>query len=160
MARWRPGTVVTGTITRLTDFGVFVALDGAEGLLLLHEMSWGRAPWPLTAHFTPGHDLRAVVLKEHPTKNRVLLGIRQLRPDPWADVTERYPVGRRIRGRVTSTPDYGLFVELEPEVEGILHVSAMPEGARFTVGDEVFVTIRWVDPDERRMGLSLPGGTE
>ncbi|HXG19375.1 MAG TPA: 30S ribosomal protein S1 [Methylomirabilota bacterium] len=155
------GVIIEGTVKNITDYGAFVDLGGIDGLLHITDMSWGRIGHP-SELLTVGEKIKVVVLKFDPEKERVSLGLKQLVPDPWSTVTERYTVGSRVRGKVVSLADYGAFVELEKGVEGLLHVSEMSWTKRvthpsklFSVGDEVEVMILEVAPEHRRISLGL-----
>src|SRR5690242_11819583 len=118
------GAVVTGVIKNLTDYGAFVDLGGIDGLLHVSDISHGRVTHPSQV-IQVGQEVTAKVLKFDRAKERISLGIRQLTPDPWESMAERLPQGSRIVGRVMSVTDYGAFVEIEPGVEGLIHVSEM-----------------------------------
>ncbi len=118
------GSVVTGTVKNLTEYGAFIDLGGIDGLLHVSDMSHGRVTHPSQV-LQAGQEVTAKVLKFDKSKERISLGIRQLTPDPWESMTERLPQGSRIVGRVMSVTDYGAFVEIEPGVEGLIHVSEM-----------------------------------
>src|SRR5882672_7252561 len=110
------GAVVTGVVKNLTDYGAFVDLGGIDGLLHVSDMSHGRVTHP-SEMLHAGDEITVKILKFDRSKERVSLGIKQLEPDPWSNIAERYPVGARVVGRVVSVPDYGAFVEIEPGVE-------------------------------------------
>jgi len=155
------GVIIEGAVKNITDYGAFVDLGGIDGLLHITDMSWGRIGHP-SEMLTVGEKIKVVILKFDPEKERVSLGLKQLVPDPWGTVTERYAVGARVRGKVVSLADYGAFIELENGVEGLLHVSEMSWTKRVThpskllsVGEEVEVLILEVDPDHRRISLGL-----
>jgi small subunit ribosomal protein S1 len=155
------GSVVTGRVKNITDYGVFVDLGGLDGLLHITDLSWGRIAHPSEA-VQVGDEIEVKVLKLDREKLRLSLGRKQLLPDPWADVPERYPVGARVRGRVLGVTDYGAFVELEPGVEGLIHVSEMSWSKRVkhpskivSVGDTVEVVVLDVKPEQRRISLGL-----
>ncbi len=155
------GVILEGTVKNITDYGAFVDLGGIDGLLHVTDMSWGRVNKPSDL-LKPGDKVRVVVLKYDPERGRVSLGMKQIMPDPWATVRERYPVGSRVHGRVVSITDYGAFVELEKGVEGLVHVSEMSWTKRVThpskvveVGQEVDVVVLDVDPQNRRISLGL-----
>ncbi|MBI5534216.1 MAG: 30S ribosomal protein S1 [Deltaproteobacteria bacterium] len=118
------GMVVKGTIKNITEYGAFVDLGGIDGLLHITDMSWGRVNHPSEV-FQVGDDVMVKVLKYNPETERVSLGLKQTQEDPWNHAEEAYPPGKRVRGRVMSITDYGAFVELEPGVEGLIHVSEM-----------------------------------
>ena len=118
------GATVTGKVKNITDYGVFVDLGGMDGLLHVSDLVWGRAPHPATI-VQPGEEIQVQILKFDKEKQRISLGRKQLLPDPWATVPERFPMGARVRGKVVGVTDYGAFVQIEPGVEGLVHVSEM-----------------------------------
>ena len=155
------GAVVTGVVKNLTDYGAFVDLGGIDGLLHVSDMSHGRVTHPSEV-VRPGQEITAKVLKFDRSRERVSLGIRQLMPDPWEDLEARLPGGSRVIGRVMSTTDYGAFVEIEPGVEGLIHVSEMTWSRRMKhpskvvkVGDQVEAVVLEVKPKERRVSLGI-----
>jgi small subunit ribosomal protein S1 len=155
------GAVVTGVVKNLTDYGAFIDLGGIDGLLHVTDMSYGRVAHP-SELLHVGDEITVKVLKFDRAKERVSLGIKQLEPDPWETVTERYPVGGRVIGRVVNVTDYGAFVELEPGVEGLIHISEMTWSRRMKhpskvvkPGDQVEAVILDVHPRERRISLGL-----
>src|SRR5512135_1159431 len=116
------GVILEGIVKNTTDYGAFVDLGGLDGLLHVTDMSWGRVARPSDV-VQVGERVKVVVLKYDPERGRVSLGMKQIMPDPWASVAERYPVGARVHGKVVSLADYGAFVELESGVEGLVHIS-------------------------------------
>ncbi len=155
------GTVMVGKVKNLTDYGVFVDLGGLDGLLHVTDLSWGRITKP-SEYVQPGQEIEVKVLKFDKEKMRVSLGHKQLMPDPWEGLAERFPVGSRVSGKVVGVTDYGAFVELEPGVEGLMHVSEMSWSKRMKhpskivkVGDEVEVLVLDLKPDQRRVSLGL-----
>ena len=155
------GTVVTGHVKNVTDYGVFVDLGGMDGLLHVSDLVWGRVPHPSTL-VKPGEEIQVQVLKFDKDKQRISLGRKQLLPDPWATVPERFPIGKRVTGKVVGVTDYGAFVQIEPGVEGLVHVSEMSWSKRtkhpskiVKVGDEVEVVVLEVKTDQRRISLGL-----
>ncbi len=153
--------VVEGQIKNLTDYGAFVDLGGVDGLLHVTDMSWGRLQNP-SELFRVGENIQVKVLKFDRERERVSLGYKQLLPDPWSSVEERFPIGTRITGRVASVADYGAFVELENGVEGLVHVSEMSWSKRVkhpskivNPGDTVEVEVLSVDPKARRISLGM-----
>lgn len=155
------GKVLRGVVKNITDYGAFIDLGGIDGLLHITDMSWGRLSHP-SELFKVNDEVDVIVLKYDPATERVSLGHKQLTPDPWSDVVERYPVTARVRGRVVSLTDYGAFVELEPGVEGLIHVSEMSWSKRvkhpskiLNVGDEIEAMVLGVDPAARRISLGL-----
>jgi len=155
------GVILEGIVKNITDYGAFVDLGGIDGLLHVTDMSWGRVNKPSDV-VNVGDRCRVVVLKYDPERGRVSLGMKQIMPDPWSSVAERYPVGSRIHGKVVSLADYGAFIELEPGIEGLVHVSEMSWTKRVThpskvveVGSEVDVVVLDVDTANRRISLGL-----
>ncbi len=153
--------VVEGQIKNLTDYGAFVDLGGVDGLLHVTDMSWGRLQNP-SELFRVGDNIQVKVLKFDRERERVSLGYKQLLPDPWSSVDERFPVGTRVPGRIASVADYGAFVELENGVEGLVHVSEMSWSKRVkhpsklvNPGDSVEVEVLSVDPKARRISLGM-----
>ena len=134
-----------GTIKNLTEYGAFVDIGGIDGLLHVTDMSWGRLQHP-NEQFKVGDHIQVKVLKLDREKEKVSLGYKQLLPDPWSTVVEVYPIDSHIKGKVSSVTDYGIFVELEPGVEGLVHVSEISWSKRtpspkklYKKGDEVDV---------------------
>ncbi len=153
--RYRKGDVVTGKVSSIADFGIFVELEeGVEGLVHVSDVSWDREIKDLSEIFSVGDEVSAVILNMDRKNERLSLGIKQLEHDPWKDVEERYKPGMVIRGKVTNVTDFGAFVEIEPGLEGLVHISEM-RNRRFRSGDEVNVEILNIDPTERKMGLGL-----
>jgi small subunit ribosomal protein S1 len=155
------GVILEGMVKNITDYGAFVDLGGLDGLLHITDMSWGRIGHP-SEMIKAGETIQVVVLKFDVEKERVSLGLKQLAPDPWGSVTERYLPGSRVHGKIVSLADYGAFVELEQGVEGLLHVSEMSWTKRIShpskllsVGDEVEVMVLDLDPAHRRISLGL-----
>lgn len=153
--------IVEGQIKNLTDYGAFVDLGGVDGLLHVTDMSWGRLQNPGDL-FKVGDNIQVKVLKFDRDRERVSLGYKQLLPDPWATVEERFPLHTRVSGRVASVADYGAFVELENGVEGLVHVSEMSWSKRVkhpskivNPGDTVEVEVLAVDPKARRISLGM-----
>jgi small subunit ribosomal protein S1 len=155
------GTILTGTVKNLTDYGAFVDLGGIDGLLHITDMSWGRLTHPRDL-VNVGDEIQVKVLKFDKDKQRVSLGFKQLTPDPWLDAIERYPVGAHVHGRVLSVTDYGAFVELEQGIEGLVHLSEMTWSKRLKhpsklvkPGDEVETVVLSVNPADRRISLGM-----
>lgn len=153
--------IVSGRVKNLTDYGAFIDLGGIDGLLHVTDMSWGRLPKPSDL-FNIGDTVQVKVLKFDREKERVSLGYKQLLPDPWDTVTERFKRNDIVKGRVVSITDYGAFVELEEGVEGLVHVSEMTWSKRtkhpskiVSVGDEVEAMILEVDQANRRISLGM-----
>ena len=155
------GGLVSGVVKNLTDYGVFVDLGGLDGLLHITDISWGRVGHP-SEYFKVGDDVDVVVLRFDRERERVSLGYKQRFEDPWILVPEKYPVGKRVDGKVVSIVDYGAFVVLEEGVEGLIHVSEMSWTKKvknprsiLEVGEEVGVVVSEVDSEKRRLSLSL-----
>jgi small subunit ribosomal protein S1 len=153
------GQILDGVIKNLTDYGAFIDLGGIDGLLHITDMSWGRINHP-SELFNVGDEIKIKVLKFDPESERVSLGLKQIQPDPWVDAALRYPIGKRLAGRVVSLTDYGAFVELEPGIEGLVHVSEMSWTKRIkhpskvvSIGDDVEALV--LDVDERGRKISL-----
>lgn len=161
LGRLQEGAVLEGRVKNLTDYGAFVDLGGMDGLLHVTDMAWQRIKHP-SEIVAAGQEIQVKVLRFDAEKGRVSLGLKQLAPDPWEHVAERYHPGDRARGRVVSLTDYGAFVEVEPGVEGMIHVSEMTWSKRLKhpskilhKDDEVEVAVLDVKPAERRLSLSL-----
>src|SRR6266436_5082216 len=153
--------IVEGQIKNLTDYGAFVDLGGVDGLLHVTDMSWGRLQNPAEL-FRVGDTVQVKVLRFDRARERVSLGYKQLLPDPWETIEERFPPATRLNGKVASVTDYGAFVELEPGVEGLVHVSEMSWSKRVkhpskivNAGDTVEVEVLGVDPKARRISLGM-----
>jgi len=155
------GVIIEGIVKNITEYGAFVDLGGLDGLLHVTDMSWGRVNKPSDV-IQVGERVKVAVLKYDPERGRVSLGMKQILPDPWANIADRYPVGARVHGKVVSLAEYGAFVELEPGIEGLVHVSEMSWTKRIThpskvvePGQEVDVVVLDVDPPNRRISLGL-----
>jgi small subunit ribosomal protein S1 len=155
------GAILTGTVKNLTEYGAFIDLGGIDGLLHVTDISYGRVTHPSEVLHT-GDEITVKVLKYDPAKERVSLGIKQLAPDPWEGVAERFPNGARVIGRVVSVTDYGAFVEIEEGIEGLIHISEMTWSRRMKhpskvvhPGDEVESVILEVNLKDRRISLGL-----
>ena len=157
----KEGAIVHGVVKNITEYGAFVDLGGIDGLLHITDMAWRRVRHPSEV-VQAGQELDAKVLKFDPEKNRVSLGLKQLGDDPWLGVSRRYPQGTRLFGKVTNIADYGAFVELEPGIEGLVHVSEMDWTNKnaapnkiVSLGDEVEVMVLDIDEDKRRISLGM-----
>ncbi|OAM52716.1 30S ribosomal protein S1 [Methylovorus sp. MM2] len=157
----KEGAIVKGIVKNITDYGAFVDLGGIDGLLHITDLAWRRVKHPSEV-LTVGEEVEAKILKFDQDKNRVSLGIKQLGDDPWVALTRRYPVSTRLFGKVTNLTDYGAFVEIEPGIEGLVHVSEMDwtnknvHPAKIAqLGDEVEVMILEIDEDRRRLSLGM-----
>jgi small subunit ribosomal protein S1 len=161
LGKIREGALLPGVVKNITDYGVFVDLGGIDGLLHISDISWGRISHPSEV-FSVGDPIEVIVLKYDPASERVTLGYKQRKPDPWIDIMEKYPVGKVVKGKVVSLTDYGAFVELEDGLEGLVHISEIDWVQRpkhpskyLNVGDEVDAVVLRVDKDERKLSLSI-----
>jgi small subunit ribosomal protein S1 len=152
---------IKGQVKSLTNFGAFIDLGGVEGLLHVSDMSWGKTGHP-SELFKPGQDVEVVVLDFNEKNEKISLGFKQLTPDPWANIAEKYTTGQKLTGKVTSLTDFGAFVELEKGVEGLVHVSDLSWSRKMihpkkllSVGDQVVVTVLDVNPTSKRISLGL-----
>ncbi|HEY9232231.1 MAG TPA: 30S ribosomal protein S1 [Blastocatellia bacterium] len=155
------GVVMEGVVKNITDYGAFIDLGGIDGLLHIIDMSWGRIQSPGDI-LKVGDTLQVKVLKFDREKERISLGYKQLMPDPWQSVAERYPKGSHVRGKVVSLTDYGAFIEIEPGVEGLVHVTEMTWSKRLkhpskllSIGQEVEAIVLEVDSHNRRISLGI-----
>ncbi len=155
------GVVVTGVVKNLTEYGAFIDLGGIDGLLHVTDMSYGRVAHPSEV-VHPGDEVTVKVLKFDKTRERVSLGMKQMAPDPWEGVAQRYAVNQRVVGRIVNVTDYGAFVELEPGVEGLIHVTEMTWSRRMkhpakvvSPGDQVEAVVLEVHAKDRRISLGL-----
>ena len=153
--------VMTGVVKNLTDYGVFVDLGGIDGLLHITDMSWGRVGHP-SEMFNVGDEIEVKVLSFDRDRERVSLGLKQLKEDPWVIASERYPVGSKLTGKVVSLADYGAFVEVEEGVEGLIHVSEMSWSRKVrhpsklvNIGDEVEAVVLAINPESKRISLGM-----
>lgn len=156
------GTTIEGKIKNITDFGVFIGIDeGIDGLVHISDISWTKRYKHPSEVFKKGDSIRAVVLNIEKDQERFSLGIKQLEPDPWESVPERYPSGSRVTGTVTNITDFGLFIELEEGIEGLVHVS---EAGRhkgkslrelYSLGDVISAKVINISVDDRKIGLSI-----
>jgi len=161
LERLTEGTIVTGVVKNLTDYGAFVDLGGVDGLLHITDMAWKRVRHPSEV-VNVGDELQVRVLKYDRERNRVSLGLKQLGEDPWENIARRYPANTRAFGKVSNVTDYGAFVEIEPGVEGLVHVSEMDWTNKnvapskiVALGDEVEVMVLEIDEDKRRISLGM-----
>ena len=161
LEKLQEGAILHGVVKNLTDYGAFVDLGGIDGLLHITDMAWKRVRHPSEV-VNVGDELDVRVLKFDRERNRVSLGLKQLGDDPWVSITRRYPSGTRLFGKVSNVTDYGCFVELEPGVEGLVHVSEMDWTNKnvnpakvVQVGDEVEVMVLDVDEERRRISLGM-----
>jgi small subunit ribosomal protein S1 len=155
------GSIVTGTVKNITEYGAFVDLGGIDGLLHITDMAWRRVRHPSEV-LTVGQEITAKVLKFDQEKNRVSLGVKQLGEDPWVGIARRYPANTRMFGKITNITDYGAFVEIEPGIEGLVHVSEMDwtnknvsPNKLVNLGDETEVMVLEIDEERRRISLGM-----
>ncbi|MEA2006276.1 MAG: 30S ribosomal protein S1 [Acidobacteriota bacterium] len=155
------GQKVKGVVKSITNFGAFINLGGIEGLLHISDMSWGKINHPSEV-FHIGQDVEAVVLDFNEKDERISLGYKQLLPDPWENIEEKYQVGQKVKGKVVSLADFGAFIELEKGVEGLVHISDLTWSRKLihpkkvvSVGEEVLVTILNINPASKRISLGL-----
>ena len=157
----KEGALVKGIVKNLTDYGAFIDLGGIDGLLHITDMAWKRVKSP-SEIVNIGDEIDVKVLKFDSEKRRVSLGLKQMGDDPWLNLTNRYPEGARLNGKITSLADYGCFVELEEGVEGLVHVSEMDwtnknvhPSKLVHLGQEVDVMILDIDQERRRISLGI-----
>ena len=157
----KEGQLSQGTVKNITDYGAFIDLGGIDGLLHITDMSWGRVGHP-SEMFVIGDKVEVMVLKYDRESGRISLGVKQKSSDPWTSVATKYPVGSRVRGRVVSLTDYGAFIELEPGVEGLVHVSEMSwthevrhPSRLVSVGDQIEAAVLNVDANSRKISLGM-----
>ena len=161
VSQLQEGEVREGVVKNITDYGAFVDLGGIDGLLHVTDMSWKRVNHPSQV-LAVGDTVKVQIVKINPDTQRISLGMKQLQSDPWDGVEAKYPVGAKFTGRITNITDYGAFVELEPGVEGLVHVSEMSwtkknvhPGKIVSTSQEVDVVVLDVDPSKRRVSLGL-----
>jgi small subunit ribosomal protein S1 len=156
------GTTIEGKIKNLTDFGIFIGIDeGIDGLVHISDISWTKRVKHPSELFKKGETVQAIVLEIDKENERFSLGIKQLQSDPWNTVGQRYAVGKKITGTITNVTDFGVFVELEEGIEGLVHVSEIskekiktPVGM-FKIGDPLTAKVMNINSEERRIGLSI-----
>lgn len=160
LAKLAVGEPASGEVTTITSFGVFVDLGGIEGMIKYADLSYGRVR-KAEDHVQTGQELTARVMRIDEAKEKIVLSLKAMQPDPWLTIGERFAVGQRVRGRVTSVKDYGAFVELEPGVEGLIHFSEIDWSRRakhptktFTPNADTEAVVLAIDPDQRRISLS------
>jgi small subunit ribosomal protein S1 len=161
VANLAEGQVIEGTVKNLTDYGAFVDLGGIDGLLHVTDIAWRRVNHPGEV-LTIGQQVKVRIIKINHETHRISLGMKQLQEDPWSNIEQRYHVGQKLKGRVTNIADYGAFVELEPGIEGLIHVSEMSwtkknvhPGKIISTSQEVEVQVLEVDSSKRRISLGL-----
>jgi small subunit ribosomal protein S1 len=156
------GSIIEGKVKNVTDFGIFVGIDeGIDGLVHISDFSWTQKIAHPSELYKKGDDVQAVILDIDKENERFSLGIKQLTPDPWDAVPEKYACGTRVSGTVKGVADFGLFVELEEGIEGLIHVSQLPKGKQsiplkeFQVMDEIQAEVVHVSHEDKRIGLSI-----
>jgi small subunit ribosomal protein S1 len=161
VAKLEEGQVIDGVVKNITDYGAFIDLGGIDGLLHVTDMAWRRVSHP-SEIVNVGDTVKVQIIRINPETQRISLGMKQLEADPWSGIAAKYPVGARFKGKVTNIADYGAFVELEPGVEGLIHVSEMSwtkknihPGKIVSTSQEVEVQVLEVDPQKRRISLGL-----
>lgn len=161
LASLKEGQIIQGMVKNITDYGAFIDLGGIDGLLHITDMSWGRVGHP-SEMFSIGDRVEVAVLKYDRETGRISLGLKQKTADPWTNVGNKYPIGTRVKGKVVSLTDYGAFVELEPGVEGLVHVSEMSwthevrhPSKVVSIGDQVEAAVLNVDPANRKISLGM-----
>src|SRR5215475_2204856 len=166
LKRLEEGARLKGTVKNITDYGVFIDLGGIDGLLHITDISWGRVNHP-SEHFSVGAVAEDEKLKFDPETERVSLGMKQLTPHPWESLAADIAVGSKVKGRIVNVADYGAFLELQPGVEGLIHVSEMSWSQHLRnpqdfikVGDEIEAVVLTIDREERKMSLGIKQLTE
>jgi len=156
------GSIIEGKIKNITDFGIFIGIEeGIDGLIHVSDLSWTERIKHPSEKYAKGETIQAVVLKIDKENERFSLGVKQLEPDPWQAAQNNYPLGSKVEGVITNVTDFGVFVQLEEGIEGLVHVSEIskekiktPVGM-FNVGDTLEATVINVSADDRKIGLSL-----
>ncbi|HEY0967589.1 MAG TPA: 30S ribosomal protein S1 [Opitutaceae bacterium] len=157
----QPGQVRKGVVKNITDFGAFIDLDGMDGLLHITDMSWGRISHP-GEMLKQGEEVQVMIIEVNREKERVSLGLKQTTKNPWDDIEHKFPVGAKVRGKVVNLVPYGAFVEIEPGVEGLVHITEMSWTKRITkpsellkVGQELDAVVLGIQKDEQKISLGL-----
>lgn len=161
LTRIKEGALLSGTVKNIIDYGVFIDLGGIDGLLHISDISWGRITHP-SEFFVIGDQIEVMILKYDEEKERVTLGYKQKKPDPWMDIDEKYPAGKPITGKVVSITDYGAFIELEEGLEGLVHISEIDWLPRpkhpskyVSIGETVEAIVLKADKNDRKLSLSI-----
>lgn len=161
LASLKEGTIVKGIVKNITDYGAFIDLGGVDGLVHISDMSWGRISHPGEL-FSIGDTVEVVILKFDRESQRVTLGYKQKSPDPWLRAEEKYPPGKKVLGKVITIVDYGIFIELEEGIEGLVHITELDWGEKvkkpsryFSIGDTVEAVVLKVSSTERKISLSI-----
>ena len=157
----QPGQIRKGVVKNITDFGAFIDLDGMDGLLHITDMSWGRISHP-SEMLKQGEEVQVMIIEVNREKERVSLGLKQTTKNPWDDIEHKYPVGAKVRGKVVNLVPYGAFVEIEPGVEGLVHITEMSWTKRITkpseilkVGQELDAVVLGIQKDEQKISLGI-----
>jgi len=161
LERIQPGDVVKGVVKNITDFGAFIDLDGMDGLLHITDMSWGRISHP-SEMLKQGEEIDVMIIEINREKERVSLGLKQTKSNPWENIENKYPIGARVAGKVVNLVPYGAFIEIEEGVEGLVHVTEMSWTKRITkpsellkVGDDVEAVVLGIQKDEEKISLGI-----
>jgi small subunit ribosomal protein S1 len=156
------GTIIKGPVRNITDFGIFVGIEeGIDGLVHISDLHWTKKVKHPSELYKKGDVVEAKVLGVNVENERLSLGVKQLAPDPWKVAAERFPVGAKVKGQVTSVPDFGVFVRIEEGVEGLIHVSQLSServekpSSLYKVGDEIEAEVVSIDLADRKIGLSV-----
>ncbi|AWI08228.1 30S ribosomal protein S1 [Ereboglobus luteus] len=156
-----PGQVRKGVVKNITDFGAFIDLDGMDGLLHITDMSWGRITHP-SEMLKQGEEIQVMIIEVNRDKERVSLGLKQTTKNPWDDIEQKFPVGAKVHGKVVNLVPYGAFIEIEPGVEGLVHITEMSWTKRITkpsellkVGQELDAVVLGIQKDEQKISLGL-----
>jgi small subunit ribosomal protein S1 len=156
------GAIIEGKIKNITDFGIFIGIEeGIDGLIHVSDLSWTERIKHPSEKYAKGESIQAVVLKIDKENERFSLGVKQLKPDPWQEVFVNYPLGSTVEGTITNVTEFGIFVQLEEGIEGLVHVSEISKDkvktpvGQFTIGDALKTTVINVSSEDRKIGLSL-----
>jgi len=156
-----PGDLVKGVVKNITDFGAFIDLDGMDGLLHITDMSWGRISHP-SEMLKQGEEIEVMIIEINRDKERVSLGLKQTKSNPWENIENKYPIGTHVKGKVVNLVPYGAFIEIEEGVEGLVHVTEMSWTKRITkpsellrVGDDVEAVVLGIQKDEEKISLGI-----
>ena len=162
MEKYRVGSIIEGKIKSLTNFGIFVeVVEGLDGLVHISDISWTKRVRHPRELYKKGDKIKVKILEINKDSGKIALGIKQLMPDPWVEVSEKFPVGSVITGKITHITDFGLFVKVEEDIEGLVHISEVSYEKvknleeRFKVGEEIRVKVIKINPEERKLGLSI-----
>ncbi len=156
-----PGQIKEGVVKNITDFGAFIEINGVDGLLHITDMSWGRVSHP-SQILSIGDTVKVIILDVDRENERLRLGLKQMKPNPWENIEERYPIGSKAKGKVVNIMDYGAFIEIEEGVDGLVHISEMSWTQRIkhpsqimSIGDEVEAVVLSIDKENERLSLGL-----